>query len=123
MNCYALNQGREVFALPGRIDSLGSMGANALLKQGAKMVTCCDDILEELNLADLSMQNTESVKEKVSCQKEESQLYACLTQQPIAIDDLVQKSALSTCQVLSLILKLQLKKLIKVLPGKQFMRN
>ncbi|MDD5116795.1 MAG: DNA-processing protein DprA [Candidatus Omnitrophica bacterium] len=46
---FALEQGREVFALPGRIDSNGSTGPNSLLKQGAKLVTCCEDILEELN--------------------------------------------------------------------------
>ena len=137
---FALEQGREVFALPGRIDSVGSMGANALLKQGAKMVTCCDDILEELNLANVSMKKIEpmvnetpgakrncagvvSVHKENAGGKEESRLYEYITQQPVAIDDLVQKSSLSSSQVLNLILKLQFKKLIKALPGKQYMRN
>ena len=122
---FALEQGREVFALPGRIDSLGSMGTNALLKQGAKMVTCCDDILEELNLAGVSMKKIEpAVKgQETACGKEENRLYAYITRQPAAIDDLVQKSSLSSSQVLGLILKLQFKKLIKVLPGKHYMRN
>ena len=137
---FALEQGREVFALPGRIDSVGSMGTNALLKQGAKIVTCCDDILEELNLTNVGVVKTEpklsatpgaerncagvvSVHKEIACEKEESRLYECITGQPVAIDDLVQKSSLSSSQVLSLILKLQLKKLIKALPGKQYMRN
>jgi len=122
---FALEQGREVFALPGRIDSVGSMGANALLKQGAKMVTCCDDILEELNLANLSMKKIEPAAEKqeITPDQEESRLYECITRQPVAIDDLVQKSSLSSNRVLSLILKLQFKKLIKALPGKQFSRS
>ncbi|MDP3041294.1 MAG: DNA-processing protein DprA [Candidatus Omnitrophota bacterium] len=122
---FALEQGREVFALPGRIDSAGSMGTNNLLKQGAKIVTCCDDILEELNLAAGSIQKIEPVvkEQEIAYGKEESRLYACITQQPVAIDDLIQKSSLSSSQVLSLILKLQFKKLIKALPGKQFMRN
>jgi len=124
MSWFSLEQGREVFALPGRIDSLGSMGANTLLKQGAKMVTCCDDILEELNLTSLTMKKTEPVaKRQVAvCGKEESRLLECITRQPVAIDDLVLKSSLSSSQVLSLILKLQFKKLIKALPGKQFAR-
>lgn len=121
---FALEQGREVFALPGRIDALGSMGANALLKQGAKLVTCCDDILEELNLDTGRNVKIESLdrKQEVVFEKEENQLYACITQQPLAVDDLIQKSALSSSRVLSLILKLQFKKLIRALPGKQFVR-
>jgi DNA processing protein len=122
---FALEQGREVFVIPGRIDALGSMGANTLLKQGAKMVTCCDDILEELNLAIVSTKKIEPAmrKPEIACGKEESQLYACITQQPVAIDDLIQKTSLSSSQILNLILKLQFKKLIKALPGKQFARN
>jgi len=122
---FALEQGREVFALPGRIDSVGSMGTNALLKQGAKIVTGCEDILEELNLTNESMKRIAPVEkdEKVACGKEESRLYECITQQPVAIDDLIQKSSLSSSQVLNLVLKLQLKKLIKSLPGKHYMRN
>ena len=122
---FALEQGREVFALPGRIDAVGSMGANNLLKQGAKMVTCCDDILEELNLevADRQETNVSLASQENACAKEEARLYACITRQPVAIDDLVEKLVLSSSQVLSLISKLQLKKLIKALPGKQFSRS
>lgn len=122
---FALEQGREVFALPGRIDSAGSMGTNDLLKQGAKIVTCCDDILEELNLVVGSIQKVEPLvkEQEIACGKEESRLYACISQQPVTIDDLIQNSSLSSSQVSSLILKLQFKKLIKALPGKQFMRN
>ena len=122
---FALEQGREVFALPGRIDSAGSMGTNALLKQGAKIVTCCDDILEELNLAAQSFKKIEPPVKmpEITCEKEEGRLYEYITRQPVAIDDLVQKSSLSSSQVLNLILKLKFKKLIKILPGKQYMRN
>ncbi|MCX5669519.1 MAG: DNA-processing protein DprA [Candidatus Omnitrophica bacterium] len=122
---FALEQGREVFALPGRIDSVGSMGTNVLLKQGAKIVTCCDDILEELNLVAGSMKKIEATvkKQEITCRNEENRLYEYITQQPIAIDDLIQKTSLCSSQVLSLILKLQFKKLIKALPGKQFVRS
>jgi len=121
---FALEQGREVFALPGRIDAVGSMGANDLLKQGAKMVTDCDDILEELNLVKANKNNESAVKEQaVVSNKEESRLYACITQQPVAIDDLIERTSLSSSQISNLVLKLQFKKLIKALPGKQYMRN
>jgi len=122
---FALEQGREVFALPGRIDSNGSTGANALLKQGAKLVTSCQDILEELNLSKSGAKNYENLatKQEVLCQKDEGMLYSCIGQEAVAIDELIEKTSLSSSQVLSLILKLQFKKLIKELPGKQFMRN
>lgn len=45
---FALEQGREVFALPGKVDSKTSFGTNGLIKQGAKLVSCVDDILEEI---------------------------------------------------------------------------
>ncbi len=122
---FALEQGREVFALPGRIDSRGSTGANALIKQGAKLVTCCDDILEELNLAvvDKKEKNIPAARQEIECAKEEGMLYGCIGPQPVAIDDLVEKTSLPASQVLGLVLKLQFKKLIRELPGKQYMRN
>ena len=122
---FALEQGKEVFALPGRIDSPGSMGTNALLKQGAKLVTCCDDILEELNLASADAKKPDHPKtaQEIIWGKNESILYEHISREAIGIDDLVQKTSLTSSQVLSLILKLQFKKLIKELPGKQFMRN
>ncbi len=121
---FALEQGREVFALPGRIDSNGSTGANALLKQGAKLVTCCQDILEEMNLIKSETKKQENLvnKQAAACGKDEGMLYDCIGQQAVAIDELIEKTSLSSSQVLSLILKLQFKKLIKELPGKQFMR-
>ena len=48
---FALEQGREVFALPGKVDSNTSFGTNGLIKQGAKLVSGVDDILEELQIA------------------------------------------------------------------------
>lgn len=122
---FALEQGRDVFALPGRIDACGSMGTNELLKQGAKLVTCSDDILEELNLAivGINRQDSPVIKQNISCEKEQSMLYNCISQQAISIDDLVEKTALTSSQVSNLILKLQFNKLIKELPGKQFIRS
>ncbi len=122
---FALEQGREVFALPGRIDSAGSTGTNALLKQGAKLVTCCDDILEELNLTVGFRVNPglPAEENEIPGLPEESRLYRYIHRQPVSVDELVAVSSLSCQRVLSLVSKLQIRKLIKVLPGKQFMRN
>ncbi len=122
---FALEQGREVFALPGRIDANNSLGTNKLLKQGAKLVTCCEDILEEFNLfsIDTRKQNIPDSVEKTAGNNNEGLLYNCIDKQVIGIDDLIEKTSLPSSQVLSLILKLQFKKLIKELPGKHFIRN
>lgn len=122
---FALEQGREVFALPGRIDSVGSMGTNALLQQGARVVIGCQDILEELGWGELSVRKTElpSNKPAVVFADQESRLYEYIGRQPVSIDDLIHKTTLSSGQVLSIVLGLQFKKLIKVLPGKQFIRS
>ena len=47
---FALEQGRDVFALPGNVNSPYSLGTNQLIKEGAKMVTCVEDILEEFGM-------------------------------------------------------------------------
>jgi len=122
---FALEQGRDVFALPGRIDACGSMGTNELLKQGAKLVTCSEDILTELNLGifDKDEPINPEIKDNILCAKEEDILYNCISRQVLAIDDLIEKTSLSSSQVSSLILRLQFKKLIKELPGKQFIRS
>ncbi|TAM42768.1 DNA-protecting protein DprA [bacterium] len=122
---FALEQGREVFALPGRIDSLGSTGPNSLLKQGAKLVTCCEDILEELNLpfSPVVDHEREAAGRKLSSSKEEEMVYGCISREAITIDELMEKTSKPCGYLASLILKLQFKKLIRELPGKQFMRN
>ena len=121
---FALEQGREVFALPGRIDSCTSLGTNALLKQGAKLVTCCEEILEELNLSRVRIKESDSLamEQKTAYAKDEGTLYKCIGQQAITLDDLVGKTSWESSRIASLILKLQFKKLIKELPGKQFVR-
>ncbi|MDD5097304.1 MAG: DNA-processing protein DprA [Candidatus Omnitrophica bacterium] len=122
---FALEQGRDVFALPGKIDALESMGTNALIKQGAKLVTCCEDILEELNLGIAQVRKPDNLvnQQKISGLKDEGRLYDYIKQQPITIDDLINQTSLTSSQISTLILRLQLKKLIKELPGKQFVRN
>ena len=117
---FALEQGREVFALPGRIDSNGSTGPNYLIKQGAKLVTGCQDILEELNLSP-SASNPKAAGETGEIEK--NSIYNLIGQEAITLDELIEKSSISSSRISGLILELQLKKLIKELPGKYFMRN
>jgi len=114
---FALEQGREVFALPGKIDSNSSYGANELIKQGAKLVTCVDDILEEFS-------QLEVVSDKgIDPEEKEDELYDLITEQSMHIDDIAEKTNMDIPQISDILLKLQLKKMIKQLPGRQFVRN
>ncbi len=125
---FALEQGREVFALPGKIDSPFSHGANALIKQGAKLVSCLEDILEELPIGIvLGTHQKSSPKEQfqktpqgLSCTEE--LLYNIISSQPVSIDEFVQKTGLTVGEISLGLLSLQLKKRIRALAGKFFER-
>lgn len=116
---FALEQGREVFAVPGKINSATSAGVHQLIKDGAKLVGSVDDIIEELHLKievmDVS-QNEE--KSDIKLEEEESRIYSILSDEPKHIDDIIKESGLSSSKVSNVLLALQLRKLIKELPGK-----
>jgi predicted Rossmann fold nucleotide-binding protein DprA/Smf involved in DNA uptake len=62
-------------------------------------------------------------EENILCAKEEEMFYNCISSKAAAMDELVEKTSLSSSQISGLVLKLQFKKLIKELPGKQFVRS
>lgn len=121
---FALEQGREVFALPGKVDSRNSFGTNGLIKQGAKLVSCVDDIIEEFNLEVNPNFATQHLKTKGAhrLSDEESLVYNSVSEEPVYLDEILEKTNLNSSRILELILKLQIKKLIRQLPGKQFAR-
>ncbi len=105
---YALEQGRETFAVPGSALSRRSVGTNGLLQRGeAKLVTQVQDILEELNLTMLSQQV--EVRELVPENEIEAQLLAQLSTEPTHIDDLSRSTCLPVAQVSSALSLLELK--------------
>lgn len=134
---FALEQGREVFALPGKVDSGNSFGTNALIKDGAKLVSCVEDILEELNGFAMPAgrqascvvrraPESKSLKRKtqdLERTKEEDILYNALSKDPVSLDELAEKTAMSIPKLSAVLFKLQIKKLIQQLPGKQYIRS
>jgi len=119
---YALDQDREIFAVPGAITSDQSSGTNRLIKQGAKLVQSVDDILNELN----PVAGKQLPKEKhppVKLEGTLQQVYDALNNDPLHIDQVALRSGLSIPETLSVLLTLELLDHVKQLAGKMFIRN
>lgn len=103
----ALDQNRDVFAIPGTIFSKNSEGANNLIKMGAKLVTEADDVLQELNLSSISQfkENREILPDN----EEEALILRQLSKEPIHIDKIVNITKLSTAIVNSTLTLMELK--------------
>lgn len=108
---YALEQNREVFAIPGSIYSQSSFGPNNLIKLGAKPVVSTEDILEALNLNQATnfIANQKIVPES----KEEETLLRFLSKEPVHVDKLVQESKLSASAVNSTLTMMEMKGKVK----------
>jgi len=121
----ALEQGREVFAVPDNINSPWSKGTNRLIKEGAKLIVDPEDIIEELLPQYRKPQKTEAKKilEQQNLSPEGQKIFDLLDIDPLPIDHIIQKSFLPSSHISSLLLDLELKGLIKQLPGKLFLKS
>ena len=123
----ALDQGREVFAIPGRIDSSKSEGAHRLLQQGAKLVHTVDDIVEELfwDVADETGQSPAAAgrQEQVELSDAEKKLFSYLDVYPQTVDEITQRSGIVVQKVNELLLMLELKGLVESLAGSQYQKK
>ncbi|MBU2063793.1 MAG: DNA-processing protein DprA [Candidatus Omnitrophica bacterium] len=126
---FALEQGRDVFAVPGPANSINAQGTNKLIKEGAKLVESAQDIIEELNLKllDLKPEGKNKDRPDVSRQDKEVINAGCeildlLSTEPLHIDGIVQKSKQDSARVYRQLLELELKGLVKELGGKRYVR-
>ncbi len=122
---YALEQGREVFAVPGNVGSDSSRGTHQLIKDGAKLVESSEDILEEvLPQWRKERKMPQDVEPPVrDLTEEEKVLYEQLGETPLHIDVLIRESQFDPGKVSSLLLNLELKGLISQWPGKCFSKK
>jgi len=119
----ALDQGREVFAVPGRIDSPTSAGTHALLRDGAQLIASGKDILVALGLETASPPGTETDQHPGPVLDDEArQVLACLDAYGKDIDTITRQAGLPDGQVLQVLLQLELAGLIRQEPGQIYVR-
>ncbi|SDC11697.1 DNA processing protein [Melghirimyces thermohalophilus] len=119
---YSLEQGREVFSVPGLITSALSRGTNQLIQQGAKPILQVEDILEEFPYLKPDPPRESESPGKVAVSEAEDQLLALLKEEPIHLDQLAEHSGQPVTEIHQHLLSLQVKGLIRQLPGAQFVR-
>ena len=127
----AMEFGREVFGVPGNVTEGASFAPNQLIKQGAKLVTGWEDVVEELPTeirAELFPVDATSAAERASLCEEslsapEKKLYELLRiEEAIHVDELVERTGLSSSQTLASLCEMEMRGIIRQMPGKQFVR-
>lgn len=118
---FALEQGRDVFAVPGSVGFEGSKGPHKLIRQGAKLVENSRDILEDLAIPYLAVEEM-SVARTDLLNDAEKAVYHCLTREPVHIDQIIRTSRLGSAQVNSVLIQLELKGLVKHFPGQLYLK-
>ncbi|MDP3047798.1 MAG: DNA-processing protein DprA [Chloroflexota bacterium] len=115
---YALEQGREVFAVPGNITSRMSVGTNRLIQQGAKLVTRVEDIVEELNLGMVAEQLV--MRDVLPENDQEAALLRSLTTEPTHVDEIVRASGLPVSEVSATLTMMELKGMVRQVGGMNY---
>ena len=118
----ALEEGREVYAIPGNVDSIRSQGTLKLLKQGAKLVTSAADILQDLELLCGKPRIARSLEEKsrAALSEEENSVLSLLGSEPRHVDELIDHAAIPAKNAISALSFLEIKGYVKQLPGKNY---
>lgn len=123
---WALEHGKEVFAVPGNIDSNYSRGTNKLIKEGAKLVEDINDIIEELGpLAEtLHINGNKKINDirSLALNSQENKIFSLLSSIPKTIDEITNRSGLPASNVASTLMILEVKRLVKQLSGKRFVK-
>ncbi|MDQ3120740.1 MAG: DNA-processing protein DprA [Verrucomicrobiota bacterium] len=120
----SLEQGRSVYAVPGHINAPSAHGSNRLIQQGAKLVMEANDILDDLSILLPEAKPSAKAAERPlpTLTEDERRVYDAIEATETSIDDIATKSDLPSGNVSSTLLRLELKRLVKQLPGKYFVK-
>lgn len=121
---FALEQGREVFAVPGNITSKNSEGTNYLIQKGAKLVTKIEDILEEIGQFIPSLKKSPDISETQLIDKldDDEKIVFNILDEPVYLDEIVLLTGMNTAKILEILLKLEINGLINKIEGKYVRR-
>ena len=125
---FAVEYGRQVFAVPGRIDSPRSKGCHELIKKGAKLCEGVEDILSEFEYLFPASNRPASANETgvlpaLDLSENEQKVFHTLDSEERTTDDVIRKSGLPSSAVSVALFSLEMKRLVKQLPGKLFVKN
>lgn len=117
---YALDQGKEVFAVPGNVTSRNSRGTNDLIKRGARLVEGAEDVIAELGPMLKGILKEESRKTLPEMNEDEIRVHSHLNTEPKHIDFITRAIEMPPAKALSVLLSLELKGLVRQSSGKHF---
>lgn len=125
---FATEYGRQVFAVPGRIDSPRSKGCHELIKKGAKLCESAEDILSEFEYLfppsnRPAAPNESGTLPALELAPNEQKVFGLLNHEEVHIDELIRQSGLPSSAVSVALLSLEMKRLVRQLPGKMFTRS
>jgi len=115
---FALEQGREVFAVPGNIYNRSSIGCNRLIQDGAKMVLAVQDVLEELNLTMIEHQS--EARAALPADETEAKLLQLVSDAPVHVDEICRQCDLPIQQVSSTLAMMELKGMVRQIGGMHY---
>lgn len=125
---FATEYGRQIFAVPGRIDSPRSKGCHDLIKKGAKLCEGAEDILSEFEYLFPPSNKPPSPSETgvlpaLALSDNEQKVYDALSKEPTAMDEVIRHTGLPSSTVSVALLSLEMKRVVRQIPGKLFLRN